>query len=595
MPEYFTPTKFALAVKQGFERNKRHRRARAMFIREYVGKYYASEYGLTGDEPINLIFNTIRATVPNLVMKSGVNKVGCEIVEYRQYAYLLGLALNKLDIQIKTKDTLRASIVDAFFMMAINKTGLAGGGQILNFGDIFVDEGQVYTDLVDFDDFTADPSCKDYRKAAFLGDRNRIPRQILLDDDEFDHDLVMKMPKSFHPNAKDKVEALTRRGISDSEMYELQDFVDVVEVFVPGANALITIPDPSQKIFDEYLAARDYYGPKEGPYSILALTQPVPGNPFPVAPVGVHFDLHRMANKMMVKNMNQADREKSIAIVDPAGADEAEDIRTTEDGGTVMGNPDTVKVITYGGNNVKSEQMLQQCQIWHNYMSGNPDQMSGLVSNAESATQANILQANATITIEDAREMIYDFAADTAGKRAWYIHTDPFMDFMLARRKPGGEYEQLQLTPEQRDGDFLDYTFTLKARSMSRLDPAVRTKRIVEFGTNVVPSIMNTAMVAQQMGRQFNAESALTDIAEEMGIFDDVQDWFDDPNFMQQIQLVMAMNPQPAGKAASGQTGAGPRGIPQQTKIQSPFQERKQIEQIGANENQSARTSKPGV
>jgi len=593
MPEYFTPNKFALAVKQGFERNRRHRRARAMFIKEYVGKYYASEYGLTGDEPINLIFNTIRATVPNLVMKSGVNLVSTEIVEYRQYAYLLGLALDKLDKNIKLKDTLRAAIVDAFFMMAVAKTGIAGGGQILNFGDIFIDEGQVYTDLVDFDDFTADPSCKDYRKAAFIGDRNRVPRQILLDDDEFDHDLVMKIPKSFHPDARSKVEALTRRGVSDSEMYELQDFVDVVEVFVPGANALITIPDPKQIILPEYLAARDYYGPKEGPYSFLAFTQPVPGNPFPVAPVSVHFDLHRMANKMMVKQMNQADREKSIGIYDPAGADEAEDIRTEADGGMVAGNPDSVKVITFGGNNAKSEQMLQQCQIWHNYMSGNPDQMSGLVSNAESATQANILQANATITIEDARGMIYDFAADTAGKRLWYLHTDPFMDIMLARRRPGGEYEQLRLTPEQRDGDFTDYTCTLKARSMSRLDPAVRTKRIVEFATNLVPSLINSAMVAMQMGIAFNVQTAMTDLAEEMGILDDVQDWFDDPTFMQRIQLQMAMNPQPAGKAQPVQGGT--RGIPQQTKTQSPFQERKQTEQIGANESQGARTSEPGV
>jgi hypothetical protein len=595
MPEYFTPNKFALAVKQGFERNRRHRRARAMFIKEYVGRYYSSTYGLTGEEPINLIFNTIRATVPNLVMKSGINKVSTEIVEYRQYAYLLGLALDKLDKNIKFKDTLRAGIVDAFFMMAIFKTGIAGGGKMLNFGDILIDEGQVYTDLVDFDDFTADPSCKDYRKAAFLGDRNRVPRQILLDDNEFNHDLVMRIPKSTHPNAREKVESMTRKNMSDSEMYELQDFVDVVEVFVPGANALLTIPDPKQIILPNYLAARDYYGPKEGPYSILALTQPVPGNPFPVAPVGVHFDLHKMANKMMVKQMNQADREKSIAVIDPAGADEAEDIRTTEDGGTVMGNPDTVKVITYGGNNVKSEAMLQQCQIWHNYMSGNPDQMSGLVSNAESATQANILQANATITIEDARGMIYDIAADTAEKRAWYIHTDPFMDIMLARRKPGGEYIQLHLTPEQRDGDFLDYTFTLKARSMSRLDPAVRTKRIVEFGTNILPSLMNAAMVAQQMGLSFNVQESATDIAEEMGILEDVQDWFNDPSFMQRMQLVMAMNPQPAGKATPGQAARGPRGISQQSKIQTPFQERKQTEQIGANESQSARTSEPGV
>jgi hypothetical protein len=65
---------------------------------------------------------------------------------------------------------------------------------------------------------------------------------------------------------------------------------------------------------------------------------------------------------------------------------------------------------------------------------------------------------------------------------------------------------------------------------------------------------------------------------------------------MQRMQLVMAMNPQPAGKATPGQSGGdGTRGIPQQTKTQSPFQERKQMEQVGANESQSARTSEPGV
>lgn len=595
MPELILPRKFALAVKQGFERNRRHRRARAMYIREYVGRYYANEYGLTGEEPINLIFNTIRAMVPNIIMRSGINKVETEIIPYKEYADLLGLGLDYIDKRTKLKDTLRAAIVDAFFMMAVLKTGLATGGKMLNFGDVLIDEGQIYTDLVDFDDFTADPSCKDYRKAAFTGDRNRVPRQLLLDDDEFNHDLVMKLPRSYHLDAKRKVEALSKKNFSDSEMFELQDFVDVVEVFVPGADALLTIPDPEQIIFDDFLAARDYYGPKAGPYTMLALTQPVPGNPYPIAPVSVHFDLHKMANRMMVKTMNQADRQKDVAIYDPAGADEAEDLRTAEDGDTIAGNPDTVKVVTLGGQNSKSEAFLSQLQVWHNYMSGNPDQVAGLASQAETATQASILQGNATITIEDARSMVYDVAATVNEKMAWYLHTDPFVNILLARREAGGKYSQLMLTEEQKQGDFLDFTFTIKARSMSRLDPTIKTKRVIEFGTNVVPSIMNAGMVAMQMGREFNVETALTDIANEQGIFEEVQDWFVDPKFQQRIKLMMAMGPQPAGKAQPAQAGDGTRGIPQQTKIQTPFQERKQTEQLSSNEGQSARTSEPGV
>jgi hypothetical protein len=592
MPENITARKFSIAVGQGFDRNRSFARSRAMFIKEYVGKYYASQFGLTGEEPINLIFNTIRAMVPNLVMKSGVNKVGTEIVPYRDYAYLLGLGLDKLDRKIDFKETLRAAIVDAFFLMGILKSGIADGGKLLNFGDVLVDQGQIYTDTVDFDDFVFDPVCKDYRNAAWIGDRNRVPRQILLDDNDFDHDLVMKLPRSMHPDSAKKIETLSRRNISDSEMYELQDFVDVVECYVPGADALLTIPDPKQIMFDDYLAARDYYGPKTGPYTILALTQPVPGNPYPVAPVGVFYDIHKMANRMMVKLMNQADRQKDILIYDPAGADEAEDLRTAEDGDMVAGAPDSVKVASFGGQNQKSEMMLSHLQTWANYMSGNPDQVAGLASEAESATQANILQANSTITIEDARGMVYDAAGKCAGTKAWYMHTDPFIEAPLSKRKPGGEYEQLVLTPEQRRGDFLEYTFTFKARSMSRLDPAVRTKRVIEYGTNIVPSVMNSAMIAQQMGREFNIEAVLTDIADELGILEDVQDWLVDPQLMQRLELVQQMGPQPQGKAAV----AGPTaGTGNQMKRQTGFQERKQIEQIGANESQGARTSEPGV
>ena len=595
MPENITARQFSIAVKQGFDRNRRFARARAMFIKEYVGKYYAQQYGLTGEEPINLIFNVIRAMVPNLVMRTGINKVETEIVEHRDYAYLLGLGLDKLDRKIDFKEILRGGIVDAFFLMSIFKTGIADSGKLLNFGDVMVDAQQVYSDLVSFDDFVFDPVTKDMRNASFMGDRNRVPRQLLLDNDEFDHDLVMQLPKSISPDAKKKVDSISRMNVSDQEMYQLQDFVDVVECYVPEANALLTIPDPEQITFNDYLAARDYYGPKEGPYTILSLTQPVPGNPYPVAPVGVFFDLHKMSNRMMVKLMNQADRQKDIGIYDPAGADEAEDIRTASDGDMIAGAPDTVKVISFGGQNQKSEVMLERLQVWANYMSGNPDQVAGLASDAESATQASILQANSTVTIEDARGMVYNASADTSKKKAWYMHTDPFIDVPLSRRKPGGNYEQLVLTPEQRRGDFLDYTFKIKARSMSRLDPAVRTKRIIEFATNVMPSVVNSAMVNSQLGIPTNVPEILTDIADELGILEDVQDWFIDETFVQRMQLVQQIGPQPAGKAQMAGPTAGTRGNGNQTKIQSGFQETKQVEQLGANESQGARTSEPGV
>jgi hypothetical protein len=584
--ELMIASKFANAVKEGFDRNKRFRKARAMFIKEYVGKYYTAEYGLVGEEPINLIFNTIRALVPNLVMKNPTNEITTEFVPYRDYAFLLSKALDLLDEKQDLKLTLRRGIVDALFLLGIFKTGLAEGGKILNFGDIQVDEGQIFTDTVDFDDFVFDSSCRSLDKAAYIGDCNRVSRQILLDDTEYDHDLVMRLPRSKHPDAERKVSALTQGNLSNQEIYELQDYVDVVELFVPGIEALITIPDPRQAIFENYLAAREYYGPQNGPYTFLALTQPVPGNPLPVPAVGVWYDLHIMANRMMSKVMDQAGRQKDIAIYDPAGADEAEDVRTSEDGDAIAGNPDTVKVVSFGGQNQKNEAVLSQLQVWYNYMAGNPDQMAGLASQAETATQAQILQGNANITIQDMRDIIDDCSAEINKKQAWYLHTDPLLDQMLSIRKPGGEQIQLHLTPEQRRGDFFNYTFKTKSKSMRRLDPAVRAKRIIDFGTNTLQSVMMSAQVAMQMGLPFNVQEALTDIAEELGILDEVQDWFYDPTFMQRMQIMMAMGPQPAGRASAAGTQQN-QGSPTRRPVATPATEMRQGFQAGANDAQS--------
>ena len=82
----------------------------------------------------------------------------------------------------------------------------------------------------------------------------------------------------------------------------------------------------------------------------------------------------------------------------------------------------------------------------------------------------------------------------------------------LTKRKTGGEQQQLRLTPEQRQGDFLDFTFKIVARSMTKLDPMVRSKRILEFCTNVVPAAATTAMTMMQIGVPFNIQRYLTRI-----------------------------------------------------------------------------------
>jgi len=228
-------------------------------------------------------------------------------------------------------------------------------------------------------------------------------------------------------------------------------------------------------------------------------------------------------------------------------------------------------------------------------MSGNPDQVAGNMTpgtkgSKETATRSQILQANASVSIEDARGIIYDQTAEINRRIAWYLHTDPLINLPLTKRVSAGEYKQLFLTPEQRQGDFLEYTFKIVAQSMSKLDPSMRRKAITDFGVNILPAAANTAMILMQLGMPFNLQTYLTRIAKEMGIGEWVLDLFDDPEFQQKMQIYMSMGPQNAGKASEN-SNAGVtqnKGFPGKRTIMTPGQEQNQNAQMIAADSQSA-------
>ena len=562
--EELLPQKIQHVVKEGFERMKVHKRATAMFVKEYAGQYYSKHAGLTGDSPINMLYNAIRAIVPNLVMKSPVNLVTTRYTQQKQYAGLLSLGLDSIEKTLKLKDTLRAWIVAALFGWGIIKVGVSSSGQMLKFGDINVDPGQIYADLVSIDNFVIDPTCSLRSESSFQGHKTMVPRQLLLDTDVYNHDLVARLPSStvVSKNDKDRLSDITKLQSGAVSMNNIQDYVDVIELHVPEANALITIPDPYQTTFDEYISMEDYYGPKEGPYVDLSFSQPVPGQPFPIAPVSMIFDLHRITNEVFNKVVAQSLGQKDVVLYNPANADEMEDLRDSDTGDFVKSNdPKAFQTVSIGGQNQSNEIMLQELQMWFNYMAANPDQLSGNTkpggNSKESATKSSILQNNASIGVEDARGILYDRAAEVSKRLAWFLHTDPLIDLPITKRKIGGEEIQLELTPEQRCGDFLDFAFEIKQRSMSQLPPDVRAKRIFEFGVNLLPNAVNAAMLMMQMGRQFNLEKYLTMMAREAGIEEEIEDLFFDPEFQERMELMMMLGPQNAGKAGDGKGSGG--------------------------------------
>ncbi len=453
------------AVEQSFRRMSRYRRATAMFVRAYAGHYYANvhEYsaisGLTGEEPVNLIFNAIRILVPNTIMDNPQFDITTTVASQKDYAQLLSLATSQDAVKMNLKQVIREWLVDAYFGFGIVKTGLRSSGQFLTIDDKQIDPGQLYTTRVDLDNFVFDPYCNEplFRDATFTGDVVTVPRQSLLDVDEYDKDLIMKLPSiQANPQKIDTTAEITGQAKYGNEFAAVRDLVRVIQLWVPEANARIIMPDPRVTTANGFIGQVEYFGPNEGPYDYLTLTQPVPGNPLPVAPASIWYDLHVATNKIFRKMLDQAERQKDILLFHPAHADEAVEITEAADGEVIASaDPSKFNMVSFGGANVQNESMVSQLQTWFNYVAGNVDSMGGnKQSKGGTATAAQIQESNQTVTLQDARDIVHDGTGSLGKKYAWYKDTDPLLDNALSTRNDKGQTVYITLTPEQRSGDF---------------------------------------------------------------------------------------------------------------------------------------------
>ena len=582
MAEIIGPQKLAEATRQGFNRIKSFRKARAMFIRGYVGQYYnnSNKYNrvnLTGDMPLALIFNAIRATVPHLVMQNPKHGVYTEYPQLKDSADIIAHKLDSVAKQIKLYNILRAWIVDAFFGFGIVKTGIKESGKFISIDNINIDPGQVFVETVDLDDFVFDPMAVEnlFTDASFTGNRVRVPRQTLLDTKGYDHDLVKKLPKS-----PEVVDSEKTRNISGADTFGgkyalFRDFVDVIELWIPAAEALVTIPDPTQGSVAGYLREVEFHGPEDGPFTYLSFSQPVPGNPLPVAPVSLWYDLQSAANSVFKKSIDQALRQKDIILYNPANADTAKDIVDAYDGEAIASeDPAAVNTISLGGSNNKNDNTVGTLQTWFNYMAGNPDQMAGLQSDAGTATQAQIMQGNASITIEDARNVLYNQTGEVSSKIAWYIADDP-----------------LDNTMEKED--WLEFAFSIIPKSMGKISPQVRMQRMMQLATSVIPAAAQTAQVCLQMGVQFNLPKFVIAVAKELDLEDTLGDIFQDPDHLQKLATMMTLGAASPAKKG-GDDNLSMNGIMQnggvptaQTNIPTETQQFNQEAQRTAGEAQS--------
>jgi hypothetical protein len=549
--------KLCRAVELGFQRMQSARESRYKFLAQYVGPFYSRNKGTEGSDerkasPINLMYNAVTTLVPNLAYNDPRARVATQYMPYRAYGSVLELATNHLIQKCYLKDTLRKTITDALFFAGFVKTGLCVSGQTLNVDGKYCQIGEPFADRVDPDDMVIDPMARDWHEQQFMGNRFRIMKQELLDLGIYDNDKVQKLRSRYTSGGINKeVSSLSGdRNVLQTFNGDVTEFVDLVEVYLPKEQLIVTLPFGPGFGDGDVLRVVEYEGPERGPFHMLGFAY-VPDNVLPVPPASIWYYLQILGNRIARKIGRQAERMKTVLAYDGSASEDAKEIAEADDGETVrVDNIDGIKEISFGGTTENAYNYLAWVEQEFSKMAGNIDLISGTQSDENTLGQTEILQNNGQVRLQDMQNLTYQFTGELVHDLGFFIHTDPLIDMMLVKRTAGVD-QQVRYTPEMREGDFLDYTFTIQPYSMARTDPEKKVRRIMEFISTGIPAI---AQAYQLLGPMLNIENIVNLVAREVGI--EEADEIINSQVLQQTIQMQLMQLQTNGIAADGKAGA---------------------------------------
>jgi hypothetical protein len=546
-----TPQNVSKAVNISYAKFDHFRRARSKFLLQMVGRHYHGTISGEREErkasPINLLYSAVGTLVPNLVYNDPKAMVGTEMLMYRPYADLLGLGLNNLVKRINLRMTLRKAILDSIFMAGFIKTGIAAGENYLSFEGTDIQLGQPYAERVDPDDMILDPMARDWDEQNLIGHRFRADAEVLAETGLYDPDELMRLSNRYEGDTKDSAESMS--GSKHDDMREIVKYIDLVEVFLPREKVCVTMPYRKDHVGDKFLRVADYAGPARGPYHMLGFT-PVSDNVLPVPPAGIWYDLHILGNRIARKMARQAERAKQIVAYQGDAAEDMQKIADSDDGEAIpVDNVDKIKEIKYGGTTQESYQWMDWVKNHFSEQAGNIDMLGGNGDQTNTATQAEMLQANSSVRLSDMQNMVYAFTGEVMEDLAYHLHTDPLIELPLTKRVNGTE-TQIILNSDTRQGDWLDFNIKVKPYSLARTDPNMAVRRKLEFATTVIPAAAQAMMM---LGPGFNVGAFLSRIAQEVGI-DDVDEFINDQAMQQYIvaRAQASMISGDPGKAGGG-------------------------------------------
>lgn len=508
-------TRLLKAVAASEKKLRPHYQQRFRRLQQIVGHRYG-ENGADAPVTIPLLPMAISIYLRQLVSASPQVVVGTDSRQLKQSAADLQLAINHvLKHEINTVETLKNVVTDALLCIGIAKAGVSNSPTSEEDDGYRHDPGQVFFDHVLPDDFVVDMSAKRWEQIDFCGDRYSQTKENVLDNPEYDA-TARKMLKERYDRKTDshdsdkeyKSERLSQSGDAPGEECEFIERVELLDLWLPKHGIIVTLACDDPQI--PPLRVVEWDGPEQGPYHFLMFS-PVPGNLMPLPPAALWENIHERANALFNKVLTQADRQKNLLGVSGGAVDDAKRICDAPDGEAVaIQTPENVKEFESGGYNEQNFALVVQLKQLFGWSAGNLDALGGLAASSDTVGQDKLLVANSSQQVKEMQDTTYRFVKQVIESIAHYLWNDPVSTYRFEREIAGTSVSIASAWPfddetgeDKREGDFLQYNFTIEPYSLQPQSPQER----VQFAMLYVDKLVQLLPVMQQQGQTLNIEA----------------------------------------------------------------------------------------
>lgn len=484
---------------------------RLKFLRELVGTNYAQN-GAANMVPLNMIELMTSIFTQNLCPSNPQCLITTQFPELRPEADTLSKVINQVASDIGMSATFMAGFRESLFSLGIFKVGMAASAfEEADNAQVF--NGEYFITQIQPEDILFDAGADSFESCNYIAHRSRVPKNFALESGLYDKECIENAPaisRLWQTNAVDRAnQVYANTRVYNQDYYE---YIDLWEVYLPFENRVVTFvgnANTAEQFLGKVVRDEEYVGPRGGPFVFLCYNK-VPGNVMPLPPVATVYDLHVQINQNYRKLIRQGLRSKSIGLA-MAGTDgDVKQITSASDGVVVKVSTPSVEERKFGAIDQQLFALTLDMINRFSIMCGNLDILGGLAPQADTLGQEKILSSNASIRMLAMKQAIRDALRQIFTKLGFYVHNDPVSQFRVLKEAPGGVSIPAFITPENKQGAYDQYNYTVNPYSLEEDTPEKKASKMMQLIQLAMPNqaqmaesgvVMNWPYIMRTLGK----------------------------------------------------------------------------------------------